>query len=99
MALGQVKQQNIAVNTARHLIFFEGSDVCYNYKTQQWTKIPAYTGLGVYSMVGGNAKAFTFGLVRFSAGSVDLQAQANTYVAQDATITTGDARDRDWRDP
>jgi len=89
MALGQVKQQNIAVNKARHLIFFEGTEVCYNYKTQQWTHIPAYLDFGFYSMVGGNAKAFDIGLVRFSSGSVDLQAQANTFVQQTAIFTTG----------
>jgi hypothetical protein len=86
MALGQVKQQNIAVNKSRHLIFFEDDQVCYNYKTQQWTQIPAYAGLGFFSI---NSKAFDVGLVIFSAGSVDLQAQANTYVPQTAIITTG----------
>ena len=89
MALGQVKQQNIAVNKSRHLIFFEGSEACYNYKTQQWTHIPAYLDLGFYSMQGGNTKAFDIGLVRFSAGSVDLQAQAIGFGVQTATLTTG----------
>lgn len=87
MALGQVKQQNIAVNKARHLIFFEGSETCYNYKTQQWTQIPAYLDLGFYSV---NSKSGSIGLVRFSSGSVDLQFQSiSGTVAQTAVFTTG----------
>lgn len=84
--LQAVKQQNIAVNKARHLIFFEGSDVCYNYKTGQWTAVPAYTGLGVFGI---NEKEGDIGLVRFSSGSVDLQTQATAGPAQDAKLTTG----------
>ena len=80
------KQKNIAVNKARHLIFFEGSDVCYNYKTGQWTAVPAYTGLGMYTI---NAKTGDIGLVVFSAGSVDMQFQSVNSAAQDAKITTG----------
>jgi len=80
------KQQNIAVNKARHLIFFEGSDICFNYKTGQWTTVPAYAGLGVFSV---NSKTASIGLVRFSANSVDLQAQSTSFVPQTALFTTG----------
>jgi len=86
MALGQFKQQNIAVNKARHLIFFEGSETCYNYKTQQWTHVPAYLDLGFFSF---NSKTVSIGLVRFSSGSVDLQEQLTSFVAQTALLTTG----------
>ena len=86
MAIGVKKQQNITVNKARHLIFFEGTELCYNYKTQQWTRVPAYLNLGFYSV---NSKSASIGLVRFSSGSVDLQSQLTSYVAQSATITTG----------
>lgn len=82
----QTKQINMAVNKARHLVFFEGSEVSYNYKTQQWTAVPAYDGLGFYSV---NSKSTSIGLVRYSAGSVDLQSQLTSYVAQTALITTG----------
>ena len=84
--LEATKQRNIVVNKARHLIFFEGSDVAYNYKTQQWTATPAWTGLGMYSF---NSKTSDIGLVRFSAGSVDLQTQGSSGVPQTAVITTG----------
>lgn len=85
MALGSVKQSNIAVNKARHLIFFEGTELCYNYKTQQWSEITAYDGLGMYSI---NSKAHDIGLVIFSSGSVDLQAQSTSFPAQTAVLTT-----------
>ncbi len=85
MAIGSVKQQNIAVNKARHLIFFEGTNVCFNYKTQQWTRIPAYDGFGVYSL---NDKDATFGLVRESGTAIDLQGQGSAGVVQTATITS-----------
>lgn len=86
MALGLEKQQNIAVNKARHLIFFEGSDLAYNYKTQQWTATPGYTGLSPYSI---NAKTFDIGLVVFSGSAVHLQGQSITYPALEAKLTTG----------
>lgn len=85
MALGVTKQSNIAVNKARNLVFFEGTELVYNYKTQQWSRIPAYDGYGVYSY---NAKTVSFGLVVYSSGSVDLQVQAETNGVQTATITT-----------
>ena len=85
MALGVTKQANIAVNKARHLIFFEGTELCYNYKTQQWSEIPAYDGLGMFST---NSRSHDIGLVIFSSGSVDLQEQSISYAAQDAKLTT-----------
>jgi len=85
MALGVTKQSNIAVNKARNLIFFEGTELCYNYKTQQWSIVPAYDGLGFYSI---NSKLHDIGLVIYSSGSVDLQEQSTSFVAQTATLTT-----------
>lgn len=86
MALGLVTQPQIAVNKARHLVFFEGTEIAYNYKTGQWTSCSAYDGYGFYSV---NSKAHDIGLVVFSSGSVDLQAQSTSYPAQTGTITTG----------
>ena len=81
-----VKQQNIAINKARGMAFFEGSEVCFNYKTKQWTAVPAYLDLGVFSV---DSKTQDIGLVRYSSGSVDLQEQLTSYPAQTAIITTG----------
>jgi len=84
MAVGLVKQQNIAVNRKRHLVFFEGTDVNYNYKTGQWGDNTAYTGLGVYS---NSNKSTEIGLIRYSAGSVSVTTGFG--VAQTAILTTG----------
>lgn len=86
MALATVKQQNIAVNRARNLIFFEGTELCYNYKTGQWTDCPAYLDIAFYSI---NSKNHDIGTVIFSSGSVALQPQSVSYPAPAAVITTG----------
>lgn len=81
------KQENMTANKARHLIFIEGEDICYNYKTDQWTAIPAYDTLGYFSV---NDTDSVIGLVRYSGTAVDLQEQRTSYVAQTATIATGE---------
>jgi hypothetical protein len=87
MAATLINAQTIlAKNEARNLIFFEGTDLCYNYKTDQWTSTPAYNGIGYYSV---SSKNHSIGLVRFSAGSVDFQPQGITLVPQTITLTTG----------
>jgi hypothetical protein len=80
------KQTNIVSNPARHLVFFEGEELVYNYKTDQWSRCTAYDTLGMYSLRG---KDRSIGLVRYSSGSVDLQDQLTSYVPQTATIETG----------
>ena len=82
------KQTNIVANKLRHLIFFEGQELCFNYKTGQWSEIPAYDGLGMFSV---NSTDADIGLVRYSSGSVDLQVQATTDEAQTATLETASA--------
>lgn len=82
------KQTNIVANPARGLIFFEGEELCYNYKTGQWSKAPAYDGYGMFSVDENN---YDIGLVVYSSGSVDLQIQTLDDVAQDATLATGAA--------
>ena len=79
------KQTNLCANPSRGLIFFEGECLCYNYKTSQWSRLPAYSELGMYGV---NDKAKDVGLVIYSSGSVDLQDQANSDPAQTAIIST-----------
>lgn len=80
------KQKNIVSNPARHLLFFEGEELVYNYKTDQWSRIPAYDTYGMYGV---NSKSQDIGLVVYSSGSVDLQEQQTSDVAQTATVATG----------
>lgn len=80
------KQTNIVANPSRGIIFFEGDELCYNYKSNQWTRVPAYDTYGMFSV---DDNTYDIGLVVYSAGSVDLQIQDENDVAQDATISTG----------
>jgi len=82
----QINQLNAVANKSRHMVFFEGYEFCYNYKTDQWTSLPAYDGLGFFSV---NSKTVSIGLVVYSAGSVDLQEQLTSYVPQTAVFETG----------
>ena len=84
--LGGTKQANVAINPSRNMVFFEGADLAYNYKTEQWTTVPAYNGYGIFGVDGAGA---SIGLVVFSSGSVHLQFQTTNYVAQTAILTTG----------
>lgn len=81
-----IEQENITANTSRHLIFWPDTDLCYNYKTGQWTRVPAYNGLRRYSVF---STSQDIGLIRYSAGSVDLQGQTTSMPASTALLETG----------
>ena len=81
------KQTNVVSNKSRGLVFFESQELCYNYKTDQWTDIPAYDGIGMYSIYD---PAGIVGLNRFSGAAVDLQTQTNAGVAQTAIFETAE---------
>jgi hypothetical protein len=89
MAANFGKQTNIVANPDRHLIFFEGEDLCYNYMTDQWSLISAYDTFGFYGI---NSPTQEVGLVIYSGNAVDLQVQDSGGTAQTATFTSG-ARD------
>lgn len=89
MAFTQATMTQAAANPSRNLVFFRsgsGKCICYNYKTQQWTAIPAYDSTGLFSV---RYDTRIIGLVRFSAGSVNLQAQTTSHVPQAAKFITG----------
>ena len=80
------KQTNIVTNPARNIVVFEGEDLCFNYKTGQWSRLTAYDGYGLFAV---NDPDQDIGLVVYSSGSVDLQPQDVSDVAQDVCIATG----------
>ena len=86
MATALIAQTQIVANPARCLIFIETDDLCYNYKTGQWTELPAYSGLKYFGV---NDKDYVIGLQRTSGTAVDLQIQTVNYTAQTATFETG----------
>lgn len=85
--MGAGRQTNIALNRDRDLAFFEGEDICFNYKTGQWTAVPAYDGLQYYGV---DRKGTTLGLIRESSGSYQFQEQTTSGVAQAVVLETGD---------
>lgn len=43
-------QQNVCVNEAISCVFFASRSLCYNYKTDQWSRIPFYAGLNYFNL-------------------------------------------------
>ena len=83
------KQENLAVNTNKSQVYWEDSEspLCYNYKTDQWSRLPAYVGIGMYSVLSG----VNIGLARVSGTAVDLQQPTTLDPASTAVITTGES--------
>lgn len=86
-ALG--KQQNFAVNTNKSQLYIEDSTnpLSYNYKTDQWSVVADYAGIGLYSVDSG----VNIGLARVSGTAVDLQQPDTSDPKAEAIITTGEA--------
>ena len=84
----------VVANPRRNLIFFENNRggvsgyAVYNYKTQQWTAIPAYDGLRPFAVSNGTSSV---GLIVYSAGSASLQTQTSVGATQSVTLTTAAA--------
>jgi hypothetical protein len=83
------KQQNFAVNTNKSQVYIEDSStpLAYNYKTNQWSSLTAYAGIGLYSVESG----LNIGLARVSGSAVDLQQPDSSDPATQAIITTGES--------
>ena len=80
------EQQNVVVNPEINCVFFESQNLCYNYKTNRFTRIPGFDGQGYFSISNKNG---VIGQIVFSGTSVDFQTSENG-VALDALIETGD---------
>jgi hypothetical protein len=83
------QQTNLAVNTNKSQVYFEdsASPLSYNYKTDQWSRLPAYAGIGFYDVLSG----LNIGLVRTSGTAVDLQQPDSDDPASEATLITGES--------
>jgi hypothetical protein len=82
------KQTNLAVNSNKSQIYFEDATnpLSYNFKTDQWSLLTDYAGIGFYSVLSG----VNIGLVRTSGTAVDLQQPDTSDPAAQAIITTGE---------
>jgi hypothetical protein len=67
-------------------VFFGDNDIAYNYKTDQWTEVPAFAGQGYYSI---DSSDGIIGQVVFSGNVVDLQTSSGGEAAT-ATVSTGE---------
>ena len=81
------EQRNVAINQAIDCVFFEDNDLCYNYRTGKWTRIPAFNGMTYYTK---STSTGIIGQVVKSGNSVDLQ-DATSGVASTAILTTQEA--------
>ena len=83
------RQTNIAVNTNKSQVYFEdsASPLSYNFKTDQWTRIPDYGGISFYDVLSG----LNIGLVRISGTAVDLQQPTASDPPLTASIITGES--------
>lgn len=79
-------QQNVVANKAINCVFFESQNLCYNFKTGQWSRIPAYDGLSLVSIDS------TAGIVGVAIGTATggILYDHDGGVVQTATITTGE---------
>ncbi|MEM8714163.1 MAG: hypothetical protein AAGE92_00055 [Cyanobacteria bacterium P01_G01_bin.4] len=68
----KVEPPRVAANPARHQVWWDSDNLCYNYKTGQWTNVPAYAGNQYYTI---NNTASTIGLIRYNGNAVELQEQ------------------------
>lgn len=89
MAIPITKQTNIAINEARNLVFFEGEELCFNYKTGQWTEIPAYNDIAFHSLLGQEGESALIGTTRFNGNVVHIDSEKTSDVAQTAVFNTG----------
>ena len=82
----QTNQQNVVANKAIDCVFFESQNLCYNYKTQQWTRVPALDGA---TFVGIDDASGIVGRTSVLAvGGVLMDQKGGT--AQTAILTTGE---------
>lgn len=89
MAAPPPAQKNVVANPAIGCVFFQNKQLCYNYKTNQWTLLTAYND-GAY--VGTNNSTRNIGRLIISGTAVDLQFGGT--VEQTAIWETGE-RDAD----
>jgi hypothetical protein len=81
-----VQMQDVAKNPFIQTVFFGQNDLAYNYKTDQWTRIPAFAGQGYYDI---DSSDGVIGQIVYSGANVDFQ-DSSGGVAATATFETGE---------
>lgn len=68
--VSSTEQQDVAVNPGIHSVFFQSQDLAYNYKTDHWSRLPAFNGNGYYSV---DSATGVIGQIVWSGNAADLQ--------------------------
>jgi hypothetical protein len=79
-------QYNIVANPRLNVISFEDNNVCYNYKTNQWTRTPAFAGRVYFPP---RDEVSIAGQIVYSGTDVDIQTSEGG-IAQSAKLVTAD---------
>ena len=82
-------QHNVVANEAIGCVFFESQSLCYNYKTDQWTRVPALDGYPLYRIRHPDG---IIGTVVITHGATDTDAVQHQEggTAQTATLETAE---------
>ena len=78
----------VLINKNINCVFFQNNYLCYNYKTDQWSRVPVYDGLNLYSLDSHNG---VIGQVIISGSAADFQTSEGAPAAT-ATATTGEVQ-------
>lgn len=81
------EQNNVAANPNIDCVFFEEHNLCFNYKTQQWSRQSAYEGDVYYPI---NKTNGSIGRIVYSGTAVELQV-GDSGDKQTGIVQTGDA--------
>jgi hypothetical protein len=79
-------QRDVVSNIGIQTVFFQDGDLAYNYKTGQWTHLPAFNGNGYVSIEDQDA---VIGQIVVNGDSIDYQISTGG-VAQTAVVETGE---------
>jgi len=84
----QPEQKNVVVNPSITTVFFEDQALAYNYKTQQWTRLPASSGKRFFAVQDSDR---VLGTIEDSSFSLHVQdSQVTGAAGATLTMVTGE---------
>ena len=84
----QTEQKNVVVNPSITTVFFQDQALAYNYKTQQWSRLPAASGKRFFAVQDSDK---VLGTIEDNAFSLHVQdSQVTGAAGATATVVTGD---------
>lgn len=89
LAAIQPEQKNVVVNPSMNLVFFQDQALAFNYKTNQWTRLPAVSGRGFFAVQDSDRVLGTIETSGVTSKMIQDSNIASATVAT-ATIATGE---------